>query len=140
MVDVVLREGVGPLVFAAKRWPGEVLGSLVAGALCGIPVYVVMALIFSLEPGRIWALVGIAAVLGLVVNTFVILYGAFRDVNRLRFSPAASPDTMTVIRGSRTDRPGRSPASGRSGSTTPSRSRTRRIGSPSTPRSPCTCC
>ncbi|GAA0663811.1 hypothetical protein GCM10010193_14020 [Kitasatospora atroaurantiaca] len=140
VVDVVLREGVGPLVFAAKRWPGEVLGSLVAGALCGIPVYVVMALIFSLEPGRIWALVGIAAVLGLVVNTFVILYGAFRDVNRLRFSPAASPDTMTVIRGSRTDRPGRSPASGRSGSTTPSRSRTRRIGSPSTPRSPCTCC
>ncbi|WP_371502993.1 hypothetical protein OG871_37600 [Kitasatospora sp. NBC_00374] len=105
VVDVVLREGVGPLVFAAKRWPGEVLGSLVAGAVCGIPVYVVMALIFSLEPGRIWALVGIAAVLGLVVNTFVILYGAFRDVNRLRFSPAASPDTMTVVRGSRTDRP-----------------------------------
>jgi hypothetical protein len=105
VIDVVLREGVGPLVFAAKRWPGEVLGSLVAGAVCGIPVCVVMALTFSLEPGRIWALVGIAAVLGLIVNTFAILYGAFRDVHRLRFSPAACPDTMTVVRGSRTDRP-----------------------------------
>ncbi|MEV8094401.1 hypothetical protein [Kitasatospora sp. NPDC085879] len=105
VVDVVLREGVGPLGYAVKRWPGEVFGSLVAGAVYGAPVCAVMALIFSPGPGPIWALVGIAAVLGLVVNTFVILYGAFRDVNRLRFSPAAAPDTMTVVRGSRTDRP-----------------------------------
>ncbi|MGW3668839.1 hypothetical protein [Streptomyces sp. NPDC005141] len=105
VVDVVLREGVGPLAFAVKRWPGEVFGSLMAGAVYGSPVYAVMALIFELGPGRIWAAVGIAAGLGLVVNTFVILYGAFRDVNRLRFSPAVAPDTLTVVRGSRTDRP-----------------------------------
>ncbi|MCX5210139.1 hypothetical protein OG689_12695 [Kitasatospora sp. NBC_00240] len=105
VVDVVLREGVGPLVFAVKRWPGEVLGSLVAGAVCGAPAYAVMALAYSPGPGRIWAAVGIAALLGLVVNTFAIVYGAFRDVTRLRFSPAAAPDTMTVVRGTRTDRP-----------------------------------
>lgn len=105
VVDVVLREGVGPLVFAAKRWPGEVFGSLAAGAVYGTPVYAVMAVVFTPGPGRLWAAVGIAAGLGLAVNTFVILYGAFRDMNRLRFSPAAAPDTMTVVRGSRTDRP-----------------------------------
>ncbi|WP_405526350.1 hypothetical protein OG592_02445 [Streptomyces avidinii] len=105
VVDVVLREEVGPLVFAARRWPGEVIGSLAAGALYGTPVYAVMAVILGQEPGRIWAAVGIAAVVGLVVNTFVNLYGAFRHVTRLRFSPAAAPDTMTLVRGSRTDRP-----------------------------------
>ncbi|CAM5620507.1 hypothetical protein [Streptomyces avidinii] len=105
VVDVVLREEVGPLVSAAERWPGEVIGSLAAGALYGTPVYVVMAVILSQGPGRIWAAVGIAAAVGLVVNTFVILYGAFRNVTRLRLSPAAAPETMTLVRGSRTDRP-----------------------------------
>ncbi|MFI1651349.1 hypothetical protein ACH4XT_31095 [Streptomyces avidinii] len=105
VVDVVLREEVGPLVFAARRWPGEVIGSLAAGALYGTPVYAVMAVILGQGPGRIWAAVGIAAAVGLIVNTFVILYGAFRHVTRLRFSPAAAPDTMTLVRGSRTDRP-----------------------------------
>ncbi|MFE3991141.1 hypothetical protein ACFXPW_05450 [Streptomyces goshikiensis] len=78
VVDVVLREGVGPLAFAAKRWPGEAFGSLVAGAVWGTPVCIVM-MVFGPEPGQIWALVGIAAVPGLVVNTFVILYKAFRN-------------------------------------------------------------
>ncbi|OKK16208.1 hypothetical protein AMK16_26305 [Streptomyces sp. CB00455] len=105
VVDLVLREEVGPLVFAAKRWPGEVIGSLAAGALYGTPVYAVMAMVLSQGPGRIWAAVGIAAAVGLVVNTFVILYGAFRSVTRLRFSPVAAPETMTLVRGSRTDRP-----------------------------------
>ncbi len=105
VVDVVLRGEVGPLAFLAERWPGEVIGSLVAGVLYGTPVYAVMAMIFEQGPGRIWAAVGIAAVVGLVVNTFVILYWAFRSVTRLRFSPAAAPDTMTLVRGSRTDPP-----------------------------------
>ncbi|MER7822236.1 hypothetical protein ABTX85_06690 [Streptomyces sp. NPDC096097] len=105
VVDVVLREEVGPLAFLAGRWPGEVIGSLAAGALYGTPVYAVMAMIFEQSPGRIWAAVGIAAAVGLVVNTFVILYWAFRSVTRLRFSPAAAPDTMTLVRGPRTDRP-----------------------------------
>ncbi|WP_371589365.1 hypothetical protein [Streptomyces virginiae] len=105
VVDVMLREEVGPLVFAARRWPGEVVGSLAAGALYGTPVYVVMAMVLEQRPGRIWAAVGIAAAVGLVVNTFVILYGAFRSVTRLRFSPAAAPTTMTLVRGPRTDRP-----------------------------------
>ncbi|MFE4605716.1 hypothetical protein ACFRKE_33160 [Kitasatospora indigofera] len=105
VVDVVLREGAGPLVFAARRWPGEALASLVAGAVCGTPAYVVMALAFMPGPGPLWAAVGIAAVLGLLVNTLVIVYGAFRDVTRLRFSPAAAPDTLTVVRSARTDRP-----------------------------------
>ncbi|MET9694344.1 hypothetical protein ABZY81_39005 [Streptomyces sp. NPDC006514] len=104
LVDVMLREEVGPLVFAARRWPGEVVGSLAAGALYGTPVYVVMAMVLEQGSGRIWAAVGIAAV-GLVVNTFVILYGAFRSVTRLRFSPVAAPPTMTLVRGPRTDRP-----------------------------------
>ncbi|MFD8891810.1 hypothetical protein [Streptomyces sp. NPDC059566] len=104
VVDVVLREEVGPLVFAARRWPGEVFGSLAAGALYGAPVYLAMA-VLEQGPGRIWAAVGIAAAVGLVVNTFVILYGAFRGVTRVRFSPAAAPDTMTLVRGSRTGRP-----------------------------------
>ncbi|MET9468460.1 hypothetical protein ABZY44_27470 [Streptomyces sp. NPDC006544] len=105
VVDVVLREEVGPLVFAARRWPGEVIGSLAAGALYGTPVYAVMAMICRQGPGRIWAAVGVAAAAGLVVNTFVILYGAFRNVTRLRFAPAGAPETMTLVRGSRTDRP-----------------------------------
>ncbi|WP_030721698.1 hypothetical protein [Streptomyces sp. NRRL S-237] len=105
VVDVVLREEVGPLVFAARRWPGEVVGSLAAGALYGTPVYAVMAVILEQGPGRIWSAVGIAAAVGLAVNTFVILYGAFRGVTRLRFSPAAAPTTMTLVRGTRTDRP-----------------------------------
>ncbi|MCX5174759.1 hypothetical protein [Streptomyces virginiae] len=105
VVDVVLREEVGPLVFAARRWPGEVVGSLAAGALYGTPVYAVMAVILEQGPGRIWAAVGIAAAVGLVVNTFAILYGAFRSVTRLRFSPAAAPNSMTLVRGPRTDRP-----------------------------------
>ncbi len=100
----MLREDVGPLAFTAKRWPGEAFGSLAAGALYGTPLYVVMA-VLEQSPGRIWAVVGIAALVGLVVNTFVILYGAFRSVTRLRFSPAAAPDTMTLVRGSRADRP-----------------------------------
>ncbi|MFJ7586916.1 hypothetical protein ACIQZO_05880 [Streptomyces sp. NPDC097617] len=105
VVDVVLCEDVRPLMFAAKRWPGEAFGSLAAGALYGTPVYAVMATILDQRPGRIWAAVGIAAALGLVVNTFVVLYGAFRNVTRLRFSPAGAPDTMTLVRGSRTDHP-----------------------------------
>ncbi|MFF1867791.1 hypothetical protein [Kitasatospora herbaricolor] len=105
VVDVVLREGVGPLVFAARRWPGDVLPSLVAGAVYGFPVCMGAAVIFDLEADRIWAGVGTAAVLGLVVHTFVIVYGAFRDVNRLRFSPATAPDTLTVVRGGGADRP-----------------------------------
>lgn len=79
-----------------RSWPS---------ALYGFPVCIGAALIFDLEADRIWAGVGIAAVLGLVANTLVILYGAFRDVNRLRFSPATAPDTLTVVRGARSDRP-----------------------------------
>ncbi|MEV7561527.1 hypothetical protein [Streptomyces sp. NPDC089795] len=104
VVDVVLREAGGPLAYAAERWPGEVIGSLAAGVLYGTPLYVVMA-VLGQGPGRIWAAVGIAAVVGLLVNTFAILYGAYRNVTRLRFSPAAAPDTMTLVRGSRTGRP-----------------------------------
>ncbi|RKE16861.1 hypothetical protein [Streptomyces sp. TLI_171] len=105
VVDVVLRDGAGPLGHALARWPGEVPGSLVAGAACGLPVYAVMGLVLDAQPWQLWTAVGIAAALGLVVNTFVVLYGAHRDVHRLRFSPAAAPDTLVVVRANRADRP-----------------------------------
>ncbi|MFE3789214.1 hypothetical protein [Streptomyces goshikiensis] len=52
----VLLVRANQLAFAAKRWPGEAFGSLVAGAVWGTPVYIVM-MVFGPEPGQIWALV-----------------------------------------------------------------------------------
>ncbi|MGW4508861.1 hypothetical protein ACWENO_29885 [Streptomyces sp. NPDC004436] len=105
VVDVVLGEDIGPRAYAARRWPKEVLESLATGALYGIPVYLVMGMAFDQGAGRIWATVGLAAAVGLLVNTFAIFYRGVRNVTRLRFSPAASPTAMTVVRGPRTDPP-----------------------------------
>ncbi|MER5889432.1 hypothetical protein ABT160_36885 [Streptomyces sp. NPDC001941] len=105
VVDVVLDGEAGRLPRAARRWLEEAFGSLAAGALYGAPVYLVMAMGFEQSPGRIWAAVGIAAALGLVVNTLALAYKAYRNTTRLRFSPAAGAETMTFVRGSRTDPP-----------------------------------
>ncbi|MFD8598168.1 hypothetical protein ACFV1L_24500 [Kitasatospora sp. NPDC059646] len=104
VVDVVLREGAGPLGFAVRRWAEGAFGSLVIGVVCGIPVYLGLAS-YGAGAGRIWAAVGAAALLGLVVTAVADARGAYRDARRLRFSPAAAPDTLTVLRATRTDPP-----------------------------------
>ncbi|ROR46912.1 hypothetical protein [Kitasatospora cineracea] len=103
-VEVVLREGAGPLAFAARRWVEESLGMVVISGFCGIPVYVAVGW-YSSDARMIWAAIGIVVALGLLANFFVLLYRAHQDVYRLRFSPATAPDTLTVVRAVRADPP-----------------------------------
>src|SRR4051812_34865313 len=103
---VVLREGIGPWNVAARRWPGQVLIAVFAAALCGFPVYMVMVM-YEFGPGAVRAAVGIAALLGFLHHTGTTVYAAFRDVHRLRFSPATAPDTLTLVRATRSDPPRR---------------------------------
>ncbi|MFJ1753551.1 hypothetical protein [Kitasatospora sp. NPDC088134] len=104
VVDVVLREGAGPLRFAAGKWAEGALGALLIGAVCGTPLYLGLVA-HDAGPGPIWAAIGAAALLGLAVAAVADVRGAYRDARRLRFSPAAAPDTLTVLRAARTDPP-----------------------------------
>ncbi|MFI5530228.1 hypothetical protein ACIA8O_16945 [Kitasatospora sp. NPDC051853] len=103
-VVVVLREGTGPLGVAVRRWPGEAGSGALVAAVVGFPLYLAM-MAYDFGPGPIWAAVGAAALLGALFCTGTTLYGAFREVTRLRFSPAAAPDTLVVVRGTRVDPP-----------------------------------
>ncbi|MFC8448112.1 hypothetical protein [Kitasatospora sp. NPDC057223] len=73
-------------------------------AVVAFPVYLAM-MAYGCGPGSIWAAVGVAALLGGLFFTGKTLRAAFRDVTRLRFSPAAAPDTLTVVRATRVDPP-----------------------------------
>ncbi|MFJ8041104.1 hypothetical protein ACIRBX_11430 [Kitasatospora sp. NPDC096147] len=104
-IDLVLREGRGPLAFAARQWAVETLGTVVIGVLGGLVVYVTLALLLDRVPLPLWVLLVITTVLALLANAAAALRNARQAAHRLRFSPAAAPDTVTVIRGSRTDPP-----------------------------------
>ncbi|MEW1914302.1 hypothetical protein AB0442_38840 [Kitasatospora sp. NPDC085895] len=105
-VDVVLREGIGPFGVAVRRWPGEVTSGALVTALLGFPVYVVMAF-YDFGPGAIWAAIGGMALVGGLFFAGTTLFAAYRDVHRLRFTPAAAPDTLTFVRSTRADPPRR---------------------------------
>ncbi|MFB7947525.1 hypothetical protein ACFC6L_21725 [Kitasatospora phosalacinea] len=75
------------------------------GTLLGLPVYVVMRFAGA-GWGPVWAAVGIAGAVGAVVPAAVAVYAAFfLRVHRLRFSPAAAPDTVALVRAARAARP-----------------------------------
>ncbi|MFG2823997.1 hypothetical protein ACGFX4_31785 [Kitasatospora sp. NPDC048365] len=75
------------------------------GTLLAVPVCVVMRLAGA-GWGPVWAAAGIAGAIGAVVPATVVVYTAFfLRVHRLRFSPAAAPTTVALVRAARAARP-----------------------------------
>ncbi|MFG2869586.1 hypothetical protein [Streptomyces sp. NPDC048338] len=107
VIDLVLREGGGSLRHAAKGSLGmaRAVPLLAAiGVLCALPAYIVM-LLAGTGWGPVWTVAGIAGAVGAVLGAAAGVYLAFLDVHRLRFSPATTPATVTLVRGTRTGRP-----------------------------------
>ncbi|MFC5643185.1 hypothetical protein [Kitasatospora cinereorecta] len=108
VIDLVLREGGGSLRYAARSSLDAVRAAPLAfvfGALLALPVYIVM-LLAGTGWGPVRVAAGIAGALYATVQALLTVSSAFvLNVHRLRFSPAAAPATVAVVRGARTGRP-----------------------------------
>ncbi|QKW23606.1 hypothetical protein HUT16_34955 [Kitasatospora sp. NA04385] len=107
-VDLVLTDD-DPSPRHAARVSREVGRStpllFLLAALLALPVCIVMRFAGA-GWGPVRAVAGITGAVGAVVLATVLVYSAFfLRVHRLRFSPAAAPDTVALVRAARAARP-----------------------------------